>query len=75
MTRGRLFTVIFSAEHWQGALDFTQLCNSITDAPGQLFYRLDTAAGALAQLLAQEQLRLSEHACQRIINLMAHVRN
>jgi hypothetical protein len=40
-----------------------------------LFDSHNAATSALAQLFAQEQLRLSEHARQRIINLMAHMRH
>lgn len=55
------------------ALHFAKPCDCIAYATGQLLYGLDATPRRRAQLFAQQKLRLSYDARERIVNLMADV--
>jgi hypothetical protein len=55
------------------ALDFAQLGDSVSDTPGKLLDGFDAAAGGGAQFLAQQKLRLPDHARQWVIDFMSNV--
>ena len=76
MARRRVRLVRLAGMRWKlCTLYLAQLCHGVAYTPGELFNGFDPAARRRTQLFTKEQLRLTDHACQRIINLVSHVRD